>query len=84
MVAKVYDVGDSKKHPEGVKAKFVLIDLERNTPRLLVDNHAPFGFHMHTTLPEDHTTRIALETKDYNQAYEEFLREVERIIDNEE
>ena len=85
VIAKVYDVGsDNKKHPEGVKAKFVLIDLERNVPRLLVDNHAPFGFHLHATLPEDKSTRIRLETEDFSEAYDEFLKEVERVIGNED
>ncbi len=82
-MAKVYEVSKSKKHPEGVKAKFVLIDIERNAPRLLVDNHAPFGFHIHTKLPDDKNIRVELPTKDFLEAYDEFLNEVERIVKNE-
>jgi len=73
----------NKKLPEGVKAKFVLIDLEINQPRVLVDNHAPFGFHLHTALPHDKGSRVTLDVKDFNEAYEEFLKEVERVLDNE-
>ena len=83
VIAKVYDVGTSKKHPEGVKAKFVLLALEANVPRLLVDNHAPFGFHMHTTLPEDETNRVEMKVTDFNEAYDEFLQEVERVVESE-
>lgn len=84
VIAKVLQVEGNKKFPEGVKAKFVLIDLELNQPRLLVDNHAPFGFHLHTALPHDKGSRVPLDVKNFNEAYEEFLKEVERVLDNEE
>jgi hypothetical protein len=84
VIAKVLQVGANKKFPEGVKAKFVPIDLEINQPRLLIDNHSPFGFHLHTGLPDDKASRLILDVKDFNEAYEEFLKEVERVLDNEE
>ena len=54
--AKVYEIEPTEKYPEGIKARFVLIDVENNLARLLVDNHSPYGFHIHTGLPEDKTT----------------------------
>ena len=84
VIATVIQAEGNKKFPEGVKAKFVLIDLEQNKPRLLIDNHAPFGFHLHTALPHDKGSRLALDVKDFNEAYEEFLKEVERVVNNEE
>ena len=80
---KVYEVEPKEKYPEGVKARFVLIDMERNLARLLVDNHAPYGFHIHTGLPEDKTTRVVLNAKDFYEAFEEFINEAERIVKNE-
>ena len=80
---KVYEVEPTEKYPEGIKARFVLIDMERNLARLLVDNHVPCGFHIHTGLPEDKPTRVALNAKDFYEAFEEFISEAERIVKNE-
>ncbi len=81
---RVYEVQPSVKYPEGIKARFALIDGDRNVPRLVVDNHAPYGFHAHTNLPEDETTRVQLNVSNYLEAYDEFLSETERIIRDEE
>jgi len=80
---KVYEIEASSKHPEGVKVSFILIDDEKRVPRLLVDNHAPFGFHMHTELPEDKDVRVQLPVNNYEDALQEFLQEVERIVKDE-
>lgn len=76
----VYGVAKNDKFPDGIKVKYILIDLEKNLPRLLVDNHEPLGFHMHTGLPENHQVRIKLDVKDYREARDCFFDEVERII----
>ena len=81
---KVYDVGkSSKKHPEGVKVRYVLIDVHKKAPRLLIDNHAPFGFHVHTELPHDKSVRKPLKVKGHEEAMREFFRLTQEIIDNE-
>lgn len=80
---KVYEVDSSDKYPEGIKARFVLVDAENGWPRLLVDNHEPFGFHMHTKLPEDKSHRVKLDVKDHNEALALFVKEVERIVRDE-
>ncbi len=84
VVLIVLEVAKSRKFPGGVKAKFVLIDVEGNHPRLLVDNHEPYGFHMHTRLPEDASVRVELSVKDHHEALDVFLTEAERIIENEQ
>lgn len=61
---KVYEVPPSKKFPDGIKASFVLVDLEKNVPRLLVDNHEPFGFHVHTALPHSKEIRAKMKVTD--------------------
>jgi hypothetical protein len=83
IVLLVLEVPISKKFPSGIKAKFVMIDSEGDFPRLLVDNHEPFGFHMHTQLPEDANVRVELSVKDHHEALDIFLREAERISENE-
>lgn len=83
VVLYVVEVPVSRKFPEGIKAKFVLIDSEGNFPRLLVDNHEPFGFHMHTQLPEDSGIRVELAVKDHDEALDVFFKEVERIVEDE-
>lgn len=77
------EVPASKKFPTGIKVRFVMIDVEGGFPRLLVDNHEPFGFHMHTRLPEDGGVRVSLPVNDHNEALAIFLKEAERIIANE-
>jgi len=83
VVLLVLEVPTSRKFPNGVKVRFVMIDSEGGFPRLLVDNHEPFGFHMHTQLPEDQNVRVPLEVKDHNEALAIFFKEAERIIANE-
>jgi hypothetical protein len=51
--------------------------------KLLIDNHEPFGFHLHTELPHNKTIRIKMDVKSFHAAYEEFLKEVERVLENE-
>lgn len=76
----VYEVKKSEKFPKGIKVKFLLLDLEKNGPRLLIDNHEPYGFHMHSELADNHQVRVPLQVKDYQEAREIFFDEVERII----
>jgi hypothetical protein len=77
---KAYKVKPSGKHPEGVKVKYVLIDVIERQPRILVDNHSPYGFHVHTRLPADKTHRLPLATTDYLEALREFRRLVAEVL----
>jgi len=81
---KVFAVEKSRKFPDGIKAKYLLQNAEEGVARLLVDNHQPYGFHMHTKMPHDAGHREGLETVNYRVALEFFLTEVGRIIRNEE
>ena len=83
VVVKVLKVPSNKKHPDGIKARFLLLDNEAGKARLLIDNHAPFGYHVHTELPENHEARIPLDASDYRVALNFFWKEVERILRNE-
>ncbi len=71
---KVFEVDRSFKFPEGVRARYVLIDMIDLIPRLLVDNHPPHGFHVHTQLPVNKNIREKLHVKNYLEALTEFMR----------
>jgi hypothetical protein len=81
---KVFEVKVSEKYPEGFKARFALIDTVDKAPRLLIDNHAPFGFHIHTQLPKDKNSRTLLETTDYTKALDKFWELTQEILNNED
>lgn len=81
---KVFEVGQSKKFPSGIKVSFALIDVIERAPRLLIDNHAPFGFHVHSELPKRPKIRRELKMDDYREALDEFWRLVEGVIKNED
>lgn len=71
---KVYEVPISEKFPNGIKLKCVLVDVEQGKPRVLLDNHEPFGFHLHTRLPEDPDFRASLDIVEYEEAISVFFR----------
>ncbi len=50
---------------------------------MVLDNHAPFGYHMHTRLPDDPDYRASIEIANYDEAIELFLNEVERLVNYE-
>lgn len=80
---KVFQVPPQSKYPDGIKARFILIDMIRNVPKMIVDNHAPFGFHIHMNLPDDHERRIKLVSYDYHEALSQFWDLAMKIIDKE-
>ncbi len=80
----VLDVPRSSKFPDGIKLKCVLIDVENGIPRVLLDNHEPHGYHLHTKLPEDKNYRVSLDIKEYNEAIRLFMKEVRKVIEYEE
>lgn len=71
------------KFPDGFKLKCVLANTELNIPVLLVDNHEPFGYHMHTRLPYDKKYRVTLNVNSYQDAISLFMSEAEKVVNNE-
>jgi len=80
---RVYAVRVSVRFPQGIKARFVLIDVERGLPRLVVDNHAPFGFHAHTRMPYESEYRELMEAHNHAEALSEFWRLALEVLKNE-
>jgi len=83
LVIKVFRVDRSLRFPQGIKAKFLLQNKEDRSLMLLMDNHEPFGFHMHTRLPHDPDHRIPVHVHDYREAIIYFKEEVRRLLENE-
>lgn len=79
----VYDVPKSKKFPDGIKLRCVLLNIETQIPRLFLDNHEPFGYHLHTKLPHDKNYRIKVDVKTYEEAIMLFLNESKKLVKNE-
>lgn len=77
---KVFEVVPDDKYPKGIKVSFVLIDVIQKVPRLLIDNHEPFGFHVHEELPENKNARRLLKVTDYVLALDEFWRLTNEIL----
>ena len=80
---KAYEVTKGKKFPDGVKLSCVLLDLEEKIPRLLLDNHEPYGYHLHTKMPYDKTHRVQVKVATVEQAIECFLNEARKVIKDE-
>lgn len=76
-------VPKNKKHPDGVKLSCVLLDLELRVPRLLLDNHEPYGYHLHTEMPHDKSHRVPVVVKNFEDAIEFFMKAVRKVIENE-
>jgi hypothetical protein len=77
---EVLAVEPSAKYRDGIKVSFILIDGMEKVPRLLVDNHAPHGFHVHTELPGNKEARSELKVETYKEALEEFWRLAKEIL----
>jgi hypothetical protein len=81
---KAFEVPVDRRFPDGVKLKCVLIDVEQGKHRVLLDNHEPFGFHLHARLPDDPDFRVSLDITDYNEAIRVFFTEVRKVVSHED
>lgn len=52
-------------------------------PVLLLDNHEPFGYHIHTKMPYDKSHRVFIDIQNYTEAIEFFINEVSKVVNNE-
>lgn len=76
---KVYEVANYAKYPSGYKVRCALIERMSGGLIVLLDNHEPFGFHIHTKLP-DKNPRTSFDVDSYEEAIEIFFNEVRRVI----
>ena len=76
---KIQTVPVSDNRPDGFKVNFVLIDLQDHQPVLLIDNHKPFGYHLHPTPDRNHDDRIELTVNSPFEALELFVAKAKEI-----
>ncbi len=76
---KIQAVPASDNRPDGFKVNFVLISSETQQAVLLVDNHKPFGYHLHPSPDRDHDDRIELTVKSPFEVLELFLQKAKEI-----
>jgi hypothetical protein len=80
---KVYEVAKSLKFPDGFKVRCALIETKTGALRVLLDNHEPFGYHLHAKLPKDRKARTSVNVRNYQDAISLFFDEVEKVVKNE-
>jgi hypothetical protein len=78
---KIQSVPKDDNRPDGYKVNFVLVDLRNLEPVLIVDNHKPFGYHLHPDASEDHNSRIELHVNTPYEALEIFLEKAKEFSD---
>ncbi len=71
--------------PDGVKSVFTIKrekypGTEDFELVLLIDNHAPFGFHEHPRLPVEHDFRRILHITTWQEAWNEFENRIEDVL----
>lgn len=77
---KVFAVVDNLKYPDGYKVRCALVEKNTRILWVLLDNHDPYGYHLHAKLPQNKNFRVSVEIQGYEQAIELFFKEVERVI----
>lgn len=78
---KIQSVPKNTNRPDGYKANFVLLDGDTAELVLLVDNHHPFGYHIHPIPNKDKNVRETLNVNGPFEALELFLEKVRRMND---
>jgi len=56
--------------------------LEEKVPRLLLDNHEPFGYHLHTKLPYDKKFRELIDVGNFEDAINFFMIKVSKVLED--
>ena len=80
---RVLEVPRSLKFPDGYKVSCVLLDTKTKTVRFVLDNHEPFGYHIHTELPQNKNVRLPVDVKNYTEAIRFFFRQSKKVANEE-
>lgn len=79
---KVFEVPKSIKFPDGYKVSCVLLDTATKNVKFVLDNHQPFGYHVHTELPHNKNVRLKIDVKNYAEAIQFFFKEVRKLAND--
>ena len=79
VVISVKRVPPSHTFPDGIKSRYVLINMHTGKPVLLFDNHEPFGYHWHPDPAGQKALRLSLPTAEYGKALDLFWKKVEEV-----
>lgn len=79
---KIQKVPPNENRPDGYKVNFILLNRDDFSQVLLVDNHAPLGYHMHPD-PDDPKKRVPLNVSSPFEALEVFEEKVKEICRDE-
>lgn len=80
---RVYQIPVCAKFPDGFKVSCVLVDMNTMTARLVLDNHQPFGYHIHTDMPLNKNVRLEIEVRNYKEAIQIFFTEAIKVTNEE-
>ncbi len=72
---QVYETENFAMFPEGISGTFRLFKVTETGEKelvYLIDNHAPYGFHEHDKLPNDHDSRVTIHVKSWQEAWDKF------------
>ena len=76
---KIQTVRPNENRPDGFKVNFILLRIKDTKRILLVDNHAPFGYHMHDN-PDVPEERKKMDVNDPYAALDLFIQRAKEII----
>ena len=57
-----------------------LVECETGLLFVLLDNHEPYGYHLHTKLPYEKKFRQPIKVNSYNEAVILFFDEVRKVL----
>jgi len=77
---KLQTVTPDRIRPDGLKLNCVLLDKRTNQAVLLLDNHAPFGYHIHPQASTDHNFREEIVVESPYEAIDIFFSRAKEII----
>lgn len=75
----VYEVSNNLKFPDGYKVRCALVERASGSLHVLLDNHQPYGYHLHSRLPKDKNFRLSLDVTNYGEAIKLFFSLVRKV-----
>jgi len=72
--------------PDGIKSVFMVkrekrMGEENFETIILIDNHAPFGFHEHPNLPDESKVRQSIHVSNWQEAWFSFEIKMKELLD---